>query len=59
MATYTIREVVIYQVEAASAQEAYDTLVESDNHDQYFIEVPERDIVDGPDGWDDEEYDAY
>jgi hypothetical protein len=36
MATYTVTEVVDYEIEADSAEEAEEILAASDNPDQYF-----------------------
>ncbi len=54
--TYIVEEVVHYEVEADTAQEAIDSIVNNADRDKFFLSCCDRTIWDGPAGYEDEEY---
>src|SRR4051812_9578942 len=58
MAKYVIEELARYTVEAGSVQDAIDIFLSEMPNGPHIVncEVPQRDIIDGPAGWKDEEW---
>lgn len=47
MPKFHVTEIVVYEVEADDVEHAEQIIINSDNPDQYFVEVSERE-VEGP-----------
>ena len=55
---YHVYEEQTYVVMAEDAQDAIDQVIEDNNDPRFRFNVTERRVVDGPEGWQDEEYES-
>lgn len=55
---YQVYEEQTYTVMAYSAQSAIDQVIEDNNDPKFQYNVTDRSVVDGPEGWEDEEYES-
>lgn len=53
---YVVQEIVCYEVEAESTQEAIDSVIEDCSECPCFVK--EREVINGPEGWEDDDYDS-
>jgi hypothetical protein len=54
---YSVREVLFYDLRASSAQDAISQVIDDPLDPRFGVSVGDREVIDGPPHWEDEEYD--